>query len=130
MAGDRQPGSAGVGSQCGLRTPGWSLLLGSFHPNGLRVAEMDPPPVTRVGNIAAVSLLLALSCDGGEGRTAWAQGPAQAGRCGCLHLCANQGLCQAGCFEMLNLFSSGCEAAISSVEEDLLTNFLQLSTMA
>lgn len=31
---------------------------------------------------------------------------------------------------MLNLFSSGCEVAISSVEEDLLTNFLWLSTMA
>lgn len=58
----------------------------------------------------------------------WGSWPA--GQWGCLHLCANQGLCQAGCFEMLNLFSSGCEVAISSVEEDLLTNFLWLSTMA
>lgn len=58
---------------------------------------------------------------------------ADSGSCpgwGCLYWCANQGLCQAGCFEMLNLLSSGCEVAISSVEEDLLTNFLWLSTMA
>jgi len=47
-----------------------------------------------------------------------------------VYLGANQGWCQTGCFEMLNLFSSGCEVAISSVEEDLLTNFLWLSTMA
>lgn len=58
-----------------------------------------------------------------------AQDPAQAGWWTCLDLCANQGLCQAGCFEMLNLFSSGCEVAIALVEEDLLTDFLWLSTM-
>lgn len=130
MVGDPQPSSAGGGSQRGRCAPGRSLLLGLFHPNGLRVAEVNPLPVTQEENIGAVNLLLALGCDNGEGRRARARGPAQAGRWGCLYLCANQGLCQAGCFEMLNLFSSGCEVAISSREEDLLTNFLWLSTMA
>lgn len=121
---------AGEGSQRGCRAPGWSLLLGSFHPNSLWVAQVNPLPVTREEDIGAVNLLLALGCDNGEGRTVRARGSAQAGRWGSLYLCANQGLCQAGCFEMLNLFSSGCEVAISLVEEDLLTNFLWLSTMA
>lgn len=104
--------------------------FGVVSPQRSAVAEVNPLPVTREENIGAVNLLLALGCDSGEGGTVRAQGPAQAGRWGCSYWCANQGWWQAGCFEMLDLFSSGCEVAISSVEEDLLTYFLWLSTMA
>lgn len=67
MTGGHQPSSASVGSQPECPVPGWSLVLSSFHPEGLQVAEVNLLPVTREESIGALNLSLALGCDKGEG---------------------------------------------------------------